>query len=354
MKKISILLLCLCVFCTCAMAEQTSMQYYFTGQVSAGQEHPLKAPISGSISSLFTKQNLAVSQGSDVLEITPELASSPIDGVVGSIIAKVGDDMNSLKEIYKASMYLDRENQGIAVCTHIHAAKPYEYKVAVLGEKVYLQNRSDITQVGEGEVIARDDKGFTVKMTKGEIQYGSRIYVYRDEKMQAHTRLGGGRLKRENPVPVNADGFMMQLLVKSGDHVKAGDPLFVYTKRFALNYEGPILKMPADGIITKLDKKLSDKVEADEVVGTYILNNEKFVTAKVTELEANTLKLGNVLLGTALGTTKPIECTVSNIAAIPDDKGTYEVQLTTEGIANLRIGTTLSFSGGIVEKTKSK
>lgn len=345
-KKLIALSLGLCLLLSLAQASEPA-SYFFEGKVSAGQERPLKAPMSGSISNLFSKSSLAVKKGEPILEISPEVAASPINGVVGSIIAKVGDNLDSMKEIYKASMYVDREFQGIAKCTHVHAAKPYEYKVAVLGEKVYLQNRTDITQVGEGEVIARDEKSFTVKMTSGAIRYGSKIYVYRSPGFEHSKRLGGGKLTRENPFPVNAEGVMVELLVKSGDKVKAGDPLFRYTKKVSMDSDGPILKMPADGIITKLDKKLSDKVEADEVVGTYILNDEKFITAKVSELEANSLKIGDKLKGYAISVEqKEIICTVLGIAAIPDDKGLYEVRLTADEVADLRIGTTLNFSSG--------
>lgn len=348
-RRIFALVLCLCLLASHALAT-APMQYFFEGKVSAGQERPLKAPLSGSISNLYSKANLALKEGAPILEVSPEIATSPINGTVGSIIAKVGDNLDSMKEIYKASMYIDREFQGIAKCTHVHAAKPYEFQVAVLGEKVWLQNRTDLTQVGEGEVIARDEKSFTVKMTAGAIRFGSKIYVYRSPGMEANKRLGGGKLTRENAVPVNAEGVMVELLVSSGDKVKAGDPLFRYTKKVSQDSDGSVLKMPADGIITKLDKKLSDKVEADEVIGTYILNNEKFITAKVSELETNSLQVGDRLMGVAISVEqKEFECTVVNIAAIPDDKGLYEVQLSAKGIEELRIGTTLSFTGSVLD-----
>ncbi len=348
-KKLIALSLSLCLLASFALADEP-MKYYFEGKVSAGMERPLKAPMSGSISNIYSKSSLAVKAGEPILEVSPEICASPIDGVVGSIIAKVGDNLDSMKEIYKASMFIDREFQGIAKCTHVHAAKPYEYKVAVLGEKVYLQNRVDTTQIGEGEVIARDDKSFTVKMTSGAIQFDSKIYVYRSPGMEANKRLGGGRLVREGAVAVNAEGVMVELLVKPGDKVKAGDPLFRYTKRIALDSKGPVLTMPADGIITKLDKKLSDKVEAEDVIGTYILNNEKFITAKVSEIEANSLKIGDKLKGVALSMdSKELICTVVSIAAIPDDKELYEIQLSADDVAELRIGTTLSFTGSVLE-----
>lgn len=340
-KKILALTLSIMLISGIAMASQTS--YYFDGKVSQGITHFLKAPYTGTVSKIYADTNMAIAKGEKVMELEPQTCYSPVDGVVGASLAKPGDNLSIIKEVYKASIFIDTVDQSIAKCSHNYASQGYEYSIAHLGETVYLQGKGDRTQTGVGEIISRDEKNYIVRIREGNIRYGERVFVYRDPNFDGKKRLGIGKTSRTNPVAVNAEGVMIDLLVKPGDTVKSGDPLFTYTSS-SYNGEGSTIVMPDDGIITKIEKKLSEKVDIESVLASYIVNDEKFIIAKVSEVEANSFKVGHKLYANAQSANiDDIECEIIAISAIPDDKGMYDMHLKAKGIENLRIGTTLSF-----------
>lgn len=340
-RKILSIVLSLILVTGVALASETV--YYFDGKVSEGMTHFLKAPYTGTVSKIYTETNMAIAKGEKLMELEPQTCYSPVDGIVGASLAKPGDNLSTIKEVRKASLFIDTLDQGIATCTHYYASQGYEYSIAHLGETVYLQARKDRTQTGVGEIISRDEKNYVVSIREGNIRYGERVFVYRDPNFDAKKRIGSGKTSRINPVAVNAEGVMIDLLVKPGDTVKSGDPLFTYTTS-SYNGEDSTITMPSDGIITKLEKKLSEKAEIESVLANYIVNEEKFIIAKVSEIEANSFKIGHKLYASAQSAgVKDIECEIFAISAIPDDKGMYDMHLKGKGIEKLRIGTTLNF-----------
>lgn len=342
-KKIFSLALALVLISSIAFANEYPTM--FVGKVSAGQEHALSAPFSASIASVETKTNMVVKKGDVLFKLEPSIMTSPVDGIIGSILAKPGDDLATIKELYKSAININTKVQSTLVCTHIHAAKAYEYKVAKLGEHVYIRNRKDYTQMGEGVVVARDSKGFTVEITKGdgELRFDSRVYIFRSPDFDAKTRLGGGTIRRRDPVLVNGEGVLIELLVKPGQTVKAGDPLFYYTKSSWDGASSQVL-MPKDGIITKIEKKLGDAVEIDATLATYIVDEDKYITTKLNELEVSKIKVGDMVEGIVATSNETIKAKVTNIGAIPDDKDLYEVILSSDDIKPLRVGTTINFT----------
>lgn len=340
-KKISSLLICAILLYSIAFAAETT--YYFDGKISEGNTHYLTTPYTGTISKIYASTNMAISKGDKILELEPQTFYSPVEGTVGAALAKPGDNLATIKELFKGSLFIDSIDQEIVTCSHFYAAKGYDNSIEKLGETVYMQGKKDRTQKGVGEIVSREDKKFIVRIKESNIRYGERVLVYRDPKFAEKSRIGSGIPSRKNPVAINAEGTMIDLFVKPGDKVKSGDPLFTYTSS-SYNGEGSTITMPANGIITKIEKKIGEKADIESVLASYIVNDEKFIVAKVTEIEANSFKIGHKLMANALSANvSDIECEITAISAMPDDKGMYEMHLKAKGIEDLRIGTTLNF-----------
>ncbi len=319
-------------------------QWMFDGKVKAGKEISLQVPFSGSIKSILVKENELIKKDTPIFEVEGDICYAPVDGTVGVILAKPGDNLATTKELLKASIYINTNDNGTIKCTYLHSSRPYEFRVAQLGEKVYIRNRSDETQVGEGVVVARDKDGYTVKITEGDMRFDSKVFIFRSSTYDAKMRLGSGTIARTDPVAVNAEGTLIKMLCSRGDKVKAGDPLFIFTKS-SYDGEDPIVKMPQDGVITKFDKKVNDTAEVGTGIANYIASDDMYVSANLNELEISRIKVGDKLTANIESLNlKDIECTVDSIAFIPDDKGLYEVKLLSNKIKELRVGTTLTFT----------
>ncbi|NMD38827.1 MAG: hypothetical protein GYA87_09145 [Christensenellaceae bacterium] len=341
-KKILALLIALMLVMPVALMED--YEWMFEGKVRAGKEISLQVPFSGSIKNIFVKENELIKKDTPIFEVEGDICYSPVDGTIGVILAKTGDNLDIIKELLKASIYIDAKDNGTIKCTYLHSSRPYEYRVAQLGETVYIQNRSDVTQTGKGIIVARDKDGYTVKITEGDMRYDSRVFIFRSSTFDAKMRLGSGTIARTDPVAVNAEGTLIKMLCKRGDKVKAGDPLFIYTKS---SYDGqdPIVKMPQDGVITKFDKKVNDTAEVNSGIANYIASEEMYVSANLNELEISRIKVGDILTANIESLKiENVECIIDSIAFIPDDKGLYEVKLMSDKIRELRVGTTLLFT----------
>ena len=142
--------------------------------------------------------------------------------------------------------------------------------VVVDGKKLPL----DSVQVGQRSFhILHNNKGFQVEIIRQDaetkvvtLRVNSRIYTVelKDrfdlllEKMGMNNQAKGKLNTVRAPMP----GLILDLKIKSGDTVNAGDPLLILE---AMKMEN-ILKAPGSGVVKELKVKKGDSVEKGQVL----------------------------------------------------------------------------------------
>jgi biotin carboxyl carrier protein len=142
--------------------------------------------------------------------------------------------------------------------------------IVVDGKKLAL----DSVQVGPRSFhILHNNKGFQVEIIRQDaetktvtLRVNSRVYTVelKDrfdvllEKMGMNTPASGKLNTVRAPMP----GLILDLKIKSGDTVNAGDPLLILE---AMKMEN-ILKAPGNGVVKELKVKKGDSVEKGQVL----------------------------------------------------------------------------------------
>jgi biotin carboxyl carrier protein len=152
-----------------------------------------------------------------------------------------------------------------------------EYEIASDDGILYINKTPldwDVSKISEGKFhILYNNKSFRTEVVKVDVatksvtlKVNNHVYAVslKDKFDLLLEKLGMNNLatNKVNNIKAPMPGLIIDLKVKAGDEVKAGDPMLILE---AMKMEN-VLKAPGDGLIKSLKVKKGDSVEKNQVL----------------------------------------------------------------------------------------
>lgn len=284
------------VLCVSASAESI-----FSGCVVACSTETIVAPFGGYIEKLYVQDGEAIAAGADVSLLETEKVYANVDGIITGVFAHEGDLSESVVQRYGALLYIEPSNRFTLSCSTEKGYSISENKYIHIGETVYLSCTKDGSHFGKGFVSVLDDedpKKFSVEVTEGEFYMNETVGVFRAADYTSMSRIGRGTVARTAPIPVTADGSVLELHVSSGDSVKRGQLLFesVPSSLDQLEPISSLVKSKADGIVVSIDSPPGTKVEKGTPIITVYPRDSIKIRMTISEADLAEVSVGDEVL----------------------------------------------------------
>ena len=295
----SLLIMVYMLFATgAAMAEGQPQTRSGKGTITAPERINLLAPMGGRLGDFSWKDGDQAAAGEVALEILPVQVSAANDGVITGLNARVGDQADAVQAQYGALCYVQR--QGI---WHVDAStssaynKPENRDVRV-GDvlRVYAGHDGDEKE-GEGRVISVNGKDFVLEMNEGdfELEDDVKIYLGTGTTYKNSELVGKGEVERPQALPATGAGVVAAVLVKEGDTVVRGQPLFL-TDGIAARYDeqagSPQVLFSQDSLIERILVSPGQTVAQGQALMTLFPADKLEATLEIDELDIAQARVG--------------------------------------------------------------
>lgn len=349
-KKIGFLtalLLCLCLL-SGAMAETT-----FEGTVVEGTSVSVTAPFGGIIDSFNLRVGSVIREGDPIATVETTKVYAPSDGTVTGVFAAPGDDLADVITRMGAVLYLTPENKYTVTADIQYAYNAMENKYVSVGEKVYLSCTTDGGKhTAEGVITAVSGTTFTVETTSGELMLDETVRVYRNAKLTAKSRIGGGDVTRSADVAVDGSGSLLYLHVKEGDAVTRGQLLYetVSGALDGLYASSNQIVSNVNGIIAAINVQAGASISKGDALLTVYPQNSLLLQISISEYDLNNVSEGDPVTFTMnyRETESTVyRGTVDMISYVGEDVNgevTYTGYVTFESDDQIRLGMTAAVS----------
>ncbi len=227
MKKMIVLLLCLALALPCAAAaEETAPGITANGVVESQNVYEITAPYSGVLMPFDVESGDRVEAGELLFTLDTVKVYAPAAGTVQAVFAEEGDLCEDAISLYGMIACIEKSLPQTIQASTYGAYNDEENRLIHVGETVYFQQSNDKDNEGEGRVTYVSGSDYTVEMTKGDVENGHSVKLYRDEKMGTKTCIGTGKVERAADVTVAGSGRVLRCAVKEGQRVAKGQLLF--------------------------------------------------------------------------------------------------------------------------------
>ncbi len=274
------------------------------GTIAKPDTLTLIAPMGGQAGDFTWATGDAVKADELAFAITPTQLYAANDGVVVGLQAKVGDLATAVQAQYGALCYIDRED-----IWHVNASTVSAYDDPVnrdvnIGDVLRVRNGTGSNAIrGMGTVISRTGRNFVVEMPKEkfEIEKSVNLYFGEGDNYKEKEQVGKGTVVRPAMLPVNGEGVVAQVLVKNGDKVKRGQPLFTLDSPSATYGDKPAkpeVRFPEAGLVNEVLVRPGQFLAQNQAVATLLP-----VGALEAALEVDELDIAKVQVGQAVRVT---------------------------------------------------
>lgn len=294
----SLLIMVYMLFATgAAIAEGQPQTRSGKGTITAPERINLLAPMGGRLGDFSWKDGDQAAAGEVALEILPVQVSAANDGVVTGLNARVGDQADAVQAQYGALCYVER--QGI---WHVDAStssaynKPENRDVRV-GDvlRVYAGHDGDEKE-GEGVVISVNGKDFVLEMNEGdfELEDDVKIYLGTGTTYKNSDLVGKGEVERPQALAATGAGVVAAVLVKEGDTVVRGQPLFLMDGVAARYGEqaSPQVLFLQGSLIERILVSPGQTVAQGQALMTLFPANKVEATLEIDELDIAHVRIG--------------------------------------------------------------
>ncbi|MBL7859208.1 MAG: acetyl-CoA carboxylase biotin carboxyl carrier protein subunit [Cyclobacteriaceae bacterium] len=132
----------------------------------------------------------------------------------------------------------------------------------------------DMITVADGYFhIILDKKGYRAEIVKADVETKTFVFKINGRNYSVHLKdkfdlllekmgLHSGVSAKVNNIKAPMPGLIIDMKVKSGDMVKAGDPLLILE---AMKMEN-IIKSPGEGMVKSVKAKKGDSVEKNQII----------------------------------------------------------------------------------------
>lgn len=199
----------------------------FTATVQPAREIALKAPAGGELAPFTLAAGDTAAAGETLFSLLPQTVYAEADGTVAAVHIAAGDAAAGAMNRYGAAMYIDYADRYQFTGTVSNSRNTVENRDLHVGAPVYFRSGGK-DRTAEGVITHVDGRSFTAQVLGGDLDYTERLEVFRTSDYGESSRLSEGRLTALAPYPVAASGTVLEVLVKPGDAVAAGDALFTF------------------------------------------------------------------------------------------------------------------------------
>lgn len=199
------------------------------GTIARPEAVTITAPMGGQVGDFAWVAGDTVEAGALAFSLTPTQVYAANDGVVTGLQAQAGDLAAAVQTQYGALCYIVREDVW-----HVNASTSSAYddpknRDVLVGDTLRVKSGTgNKTNKGAGTVISKNGRSFVLEMPRGtfEIEKWVTLYLGDTDTYKDKDQVGKGNIVRPALLPVSGEGVIAQVLVKNGDHVKRGQPLF--------------------------------------------------------------------------------------------------------------------------------
>ena len=330
MKKLFALFIALLIIPGLSLAEVR-----LEGQIAPGQVYTLLAPADGRIASVSCAPGDRCEQGGIAALFLETVAYAPQDGTVVYVPAHEGESAQTLTERYGGAVLLSPAEKGTVSGS---VRKNYPGTVSS-GQAVLLKSASGANE-GQGILVLSGRETVTVHVTDGSFAEGEKVNVYAVQPLENASQIGTGTFSASSECGITGTGYIASLLVKSGDQVKLGDPLFSTLPYPA--QDTPVF--PGSGVVLEVFVKAGDQVTAGQPLVSFCLTDELVIDAEAVEFALPYLTVGTAYTALIPALNMEVPASLKIIGSCPienQDEIAYPASFLPESMQDaLRIGMT--------------
>ena len=306
-----------------AMAE--ALDLIVSAQVVAKNEIAVKAPASGDLTPFDWREGDVVKAGEDLFTVEPEAVYADMDGTIAVVHAGAGEIADVAMSRYGSVLEIEYENRYEIQANAGTGHGDVDNRNLYVGTQVYLRSASG-RRFADGRILSVNGRNFTVEVIGGDLVFNQDVKIYRDPEYKDNRLLAKGKLNSIAPYNVGANGTIVDMAVKVGDEVKAGDLLFTYVPD-SLDPErrgqkkATTISAEQDLILSAISAAQGGNVQKGQTLCTaYAVGNYQ-LAAKVEEGDILKLAIGDTLQAVFedLGTESAV-VTVASISAVGSDE----------------------------------
>lgn len=199
----------------------------FTATVEPAREQAVKAPASGELEAFSLAAGDRLTAGEVFLRILPQTVYAEADGTVAAVYTAPGAAADGAMNRYGALVHIDYTDRYQFTGSVASSRNTVENRDLHVGTPVYFRSGNK-KHTAQGVITQVSNGTFTAQVLGGDLDFTERVQVYRDAEYSETMQLSEGRLTALPPYAVAAGGTVLEVLVKPGDTVKAGDPLLTF------------------------------------------------------------------------------------------------------------------------------
>lgn len=317
MKKLSLLLALALALCLTAgaLADAVTMD----GTVAASDTFEVYAPIGGTVAKVSAEVGQEVGANDVLLTLKTTKVYAEEAGRITGVFGQPGDAADTVATRYGAVMYIEGEAAFTVSASTESAYNNASTKYVHVGEKVYLECRSNKSRSGEGTITGVEGISYTVEVSKGSFIPGDSVDIFRDSDHTNNQKVGRGTVARRNPTAVKGSGSIVRINVQDGDTVQRGDVLFeTLDGTFdGLYMSGENLVAGDSGIVETIKAEQGGTVQKGGMIAVLYKRESMRVEAQVPEDSLNDIAVGDrVMIELEADESKTFEGTVTMISGI--------------------------------------
>ncbi len=263
------------------------------GVVSAARHVDVTAPCSGTLLSYDLEVGDAVTSGQTLMQMMSTTVYAPEDGKIGALFIAAGDDASAAMQRYGCVMTIEPEHLLMIEASVSISTSDTKNRMIHTGETVYALRETTATSEGSGRVIRVSGNTYLVELTDGDLNVGNSVNLYRDEDHTSKNAIGKGSVVRREDALVQGAGRVLEVYVREGDAVKAGDRLFTVLSSDAAPGASDVLSAPNAGVISALPFSPGQQVWKGALLCRIELTDQLEVTASVDEIDLRDLRVGD-------------------------------------------------------------
>jgi len=340
MKHVRFMACVLSALLVLALGAQALAEISFDGKVVSKDTVAIMAPFGGIIDRIPVRAGDTLHVGDSVAALQTTKVYALMDGVVGGIFAKPGDDSEGIIARYGGVMYLEPLNQFVVTATTEKAYNSGSARFIHIGEEVYLSCTKDGSHRGVAvvtKVSDLDENGntpYNLEVISGSFYMGETVGIYRRQNYQSSSRIGRGTVRQNAAMAVTGSGkgSVLKIHVSEGDRVERGELLFetVEGTLDGLYAMDNTIVSGVDGIVASVDAAQGTHVDKGGKLITVYPRDAMQIEMLVSELDLPEIHEGDKVSiefewdVDARQTTEGVISGISHIGAKTDEKDTSQ------------------------------
>ncbi len=292
-RRIPALLATLCLLLpqtAAAEKEDLTGRPIANGSVAAVSFVDVMAPFSGTLTSFDLASGDTVEAEQTLMEFVSTDLYATESGTLVALFAGAGDDAAAVTQQYGGVFGIEPENEIVLNATTSGAGSDEACKLLHLGETLYFKAG------GMGRVIAVSGETYQVEVTKGDIDLGDSVSLYRNDSCSSDLCVGKGTAARRDDILTQAQGRVVAVYAAEGDAVTKGEKLMsIVSADAAPDVRSASVASPAAGVIASVAVQPGQQVWKGELLCRIYLIDALEVVADVDEMDLGGLQVGDAI-----------------------------------------------------------